>query len=444
MINVATLGCLATRNCCNYFDSKFVKQILYAPKISLIAISGDPIKYSESALNNLDPFQRGVVSRDLNKTFWNEVKRTSPNLLLIDFAEEVYDLFAAHGEKSFVTNSDYLSRVKSSLLDEELQLIKRESNRSEELWIHACQHFSQKTASLKIQTVLVRMYVPEHFISKGNICSYDDVLLDKIKRINIRLDRCYSVFSQYVDCRAIDIPLDSQVSQFSNGKRIGIADYTNELSEFIAAKVASACELEMYLIPSSINKVDMYLSEAARLLDAGDIPSVYELYTRGKDLKLSGDEKGAVRCERLISLLRNSSVPLSADLGKVSFGYGGIGVIIHANAKIGDYVIIGSNVTVGGGSTRLDQYGVKRAIPIIGNRVYIATGAKILGGIEIGSHCVIGANAVVTKDIPDFSVVAGVPGKVVTRITPENLHKYSGYLYKGLALSDVRKMMFNC
>jgi serine O-acetyltransferase len=87
---------------------------------------------------------------------------------------------------------------------------------------------------------------------------------------------------------------------------------------------------------------------------------------------------------------------------------------------------------------------VKRAIPIIGNRVYIATGAKILGGIEIGSHCVIGANAVVTKDIPDFSVVAGVPGKVVTRITPENLHKYSGYLYKGLALSDVRKMMFNC
>jgi serine O-acetyltransferase len=444
MINFATLGCLATRNCRNYFDSKFVRNNLYAPKISLIALSGDPIKYSESALNNLDPFQRGIVSRDLKKTFWNEVERTRPDLLLIDFAEEVYDLIAAHGEKSFVTNSDYLSRVKASLLDEEMHLIKRESNRFEELWIHACQQFSQKTASLKIKTVLVRIYVPEHFISKDNNCSYDDVLLGKIKSINIRLDRCYSVFSQYVDCLGIDIPLDSQVSQLSNGKRIGIADYTIDLSEIIAVKVASACELEMYLIPSSINKVDMYLSETARLLDAGDIPSVYEIYTRGRELKLSGDEKGAVRCERLISLLRNSSVPLSADLGKISFGYGGIGVIIHANSKIGDYVTIGSNVTVGAGSTRLDQYGVKRAIPIIGNRVYIATGAKILGGIEIGSHCVIGANAVVTRDIPDFSVVAGVPGKVVTRITPDNLHKYSGYLYKGVALHDVRKMMFGC
>jgi hypothetical protein len=69
MINVATLGCSATRNCCNYFDSKFVKNILYAPKMSLIAVSGDPIKYSDSALNNLDPFQRGIVSRDLKKTF---------------------------------------------------------------------------------------------------------------------------------------------------------------------------------------------------------------------------------------------------------------------------------------------------------------------------------------------------------------------------------------
>jgi serine O-acetyltransferase len=444
MINIATLGCLATRNCCNYFDTKFVKHILYAPKMSLIAVSGEPIKYSESAIKNLDPFQRGVVSRDLNKTFWDEVKRTRPDLLLIDFAEEVYDLIALNGERSFVTNSDYLSRVKASLLDEELHLIKRESNRFEELWIEACQYFSQKIASLKIKTVLVRMYVPEHFISKGDIYSYDNVLLDKIKRINSSIDGCYSVFSKTVNCHEIDLPAESQISQFSDGKKIGIADYTKELSEFIAAKVASTCELGTYLIPTSNARVDMYMREAARFLDAGDIPSVYELYMRGKELKLSGDEKNAVRCERLITLLRNSIVPLSADLGKVSFGYGGIGVIIHAKARIGDYVTIGSNVTVGGGSTRLDRNGVARAVPNIGNRVYIATGAKILGGIEIGSHCVIGANAVVTKDIPDFSVVAGVPGKVVTRITPDNLDKYSRYLYPGMALHDVRKMMFNC
>src|SRR5882672_6207152 len=105
MINVATLGCLATRNCCNYFDFKFVKHVLYAPKLSLIAVSGDPFKYSESALKNLDPFQCNIVSRDLKKTFWNDVERTRPDLLLVDFAEEVYDLIAAHEEKSFITNS---------------------------------------------------------------------------------------------------------------------------------------------------------------------------------------------------------------------------------------------------------------------------------------------------------------------------------------------------
>jgi serine O-acetyltransferase len=268
--------------------------------------------------------------------------------------------------------------------------------------------------------------------------------LRKIKKTNLRLEWCYSTFSQNVVCKEIPIQPDAQISEFSGGKKIGVADYTKELSELIAAKVASTCELETYLIPSSTNKVDLYLSAAAHLLDAGDIPSVYELYMRGKGLKLAGDEKGAVRCERLINLLRNSSVPLSADLGKVSFGYGGIGVIIHADAKIGDFVTIGSNVTVGGGSGRVDQYGEMRKVPVVGNRVYIATGAKIFGGIEIGNHCVIGANAVVTRDIPDFSVVAGVPGKVVSTITPENFHKYSGYLYKGMALPDVRKMMFNC
>lgn len=441
MINVATLGCLATRNCCDYFDFTFIKNIIYAPRISLIALSSDPCTYSESALAHLDASQRDIISRDLKKTFWNDIERLRPDLLLIDFAEEVYDLIATHEEKTFVTNSPSLGRVKEPLFIEELHLIKRDSNRFEELWIHACQCFSQKIASLKIKPVLVRIYVPEHFAARGNVYSYDDVILDKIKRTNIRLDRCYSVFLQNVGCHEINIPPDSQVSQLSNGKKIGIADYTKELSELIAAKVAFTCELEKYLVPSPSKKVDMYLSEFAHLLDAGDIPTVYELYTRGKDLKLSGDEKGAVRCERLISLLRNSSVPLSADLGKVKFGNG---VTINGNAKIGDHVTIGANVTVGGASPRLDKHGVTRTAPIIGNRVYIATGAKILGGIDIGSHCVIGANAVVTKDIPDFSVVAGVPGKVIAKITPENLRKYSGYLYKGIALSDVRKMMFGC
>lgn len=52
-------------------------------------------------------------------------------------------------------------------------------------------------------------------------------------------------------------------------------------------------------------------------------------------------------------------------------------------------------------------------MPIIGNNVYIATGAKILGPIKIGNNVTIGANSVVIKDVPDNMVVAGVPAKII-------------------------------
>ncbi len=51
--------------------------------------------------------------------------------------------------------------------------------------------------------------------------------------------------------------------------------------------------------------------------------------------------------------------------------------------------------------------------PILGDRVYLGAGAKILGPVRIGSDVVIGANAVVIRDVPDKAVVAGVPAKVL-------------------------------
>lgn len=52
-------------------------------------------------------------------------------------------------------------------------------------------------------------------------------------------------------------------------------------------------------------------------------------------------------------------------------------------------------------------------IPIIGNNVTIYAGAKVFGKITIGDDVIIGANAVVTKDIPSHSMVAGVPAKII-------------------------------
>jgi len=52
---------------------------------------------------------------------------------------------------------------------------------------------------------------------------------------------------------------------------------------------------------------------------------------------------------------------------------------------------------------------------MIGEGSWIGTKVSIIGSVRIGKHCVIGANSVVTKDIPDFSVAVGAPAKVIKR-----------------------------
>ena len=109
----------------------------------------------------------------------------------------------------------------------------------------------------------------------------------------------------------------------------------------------------------------------------------------------------------IIFLTYNSRIPIDAEIGKGSFfAYGGIGCVIHKRSVLGKNNCIGTNVTIGGRSNH-------KEVPKIGDNVYIATGAKILGPIIIGNNVTIGANAVVIKDVPNNAVVAGVPAKII-------------------------------
>ncbi|MHA1149892.1 MAG: serine O-acetyltransferase [Promethearchaeota archaeon] len=99
-----------------------------------------------------------------------------------------------------------------------------------------------------------------------------------------------------------------------------------------------------------------------------------------------------------------------AIIGSEFFIDHGAGVVIGETSEIGNNVTIYAGVVLGG--TFLEK---KKRHPTIGDNVVIGSGAKILGPITIGSNVKIGANSVVINDVPDNSVVVGVPGKIISR-----------------------------
>jgi len=104
-----------------------------------------------------------------------------------------------------------------------------------------------------------------------------------------------------------------------------------------------------------------------------------------------------------------------AKIGKNLFIDHGMGVVIGETSEIGDNVTIYHMVTLGGISPSIDsddQRNVKRH-PTLKNNVVAVSGAQILGPIIVGENAKIGANAVVTKDVPENAVMVGIPAKNV-------------------------------
>ena len=102
-----------------------------------------------------------------------------------------------------------------------------------------------------------------------------------------------------------------------------------------------------------------------------------------------------------------------AKIGKNLFIDHGMGVVIGETSHIGDNVTIYHNVTLGGISPSIntnEQRDIKRH-PTLGDNVVVGSGAQILGPVKIGKDSLIGANAVVTKDVSERSIMVGIPAK---------------------------------
>lgn len=110
-------------------------------------------------------------------------------------------------------------------------------------------------------------------------------------------------------------------------------------------------------------------------------------------------------------------IPRQTKIGK-GFYIGHYGtIIVNGAAVIGENVNISHGVTLG-----ISNRGDNKGVPTIGNYVYIGPGAKIIGKVKVGDYSAIGANAVVTKDIPNHACAAGVPARVI------NMEGSDGYV----------------
>ena len=112
----------------------------------------------------------------------------------------------------------------------------------------------------------------------------------------------------------------------------------------------------------------------------------------------------AVLRYRLWSVVTGADIPLTTRIG------GGLliphpnGIVIHPDCTIGPNCLLFQQVTLGASAS---------GTPVIGGHVDLGAGAKILGQIRIGDNARIGANAVVTIDVPAGATAAGVPARIV-------------------------------
>lgn len=128
--------------------------------------------------------------------------------------------------------------------------------------------------------------------------------------------------------------------------------------------------------------------------------------------------KGPARIlSQVARFLTGIEIHPGAQIGRRFFIDHGMGIVIGETAEIGDDVMIYHGVTLGG--QVLTQ--TKRH-PTIGDHVTIGAGAKVLGPILVGSGSAVGANAVVTKDVPENCIAIGIPAICRKRGLDERKH----------------------
>ncbi len=219
------------------------------------------------------------------------------------------------------------------------------------------------------------------------------------------------------------------------------------------------------------NEIIRFISESkkrtpARALFKGDIKSVdfsvfeefysgedfVEVYGEFFDIKDFAKKNGSVELKRIETDRRNSAVPLAdlpqfnariepgamirdmveiGDKAVIMMGAVinigaviGEGTMIDMNTVIGGRALIGKNCHIGAGTVIAGVVEPPSATPVIvEDGVLMGANAVVLEGVRVGEGSVVAAGAVVTSDVPPFSVVAGVPAKIIKKVDEKTKSK---------------------
>lgn len=135
------------------------------------------------------------------------------------------------------------------------------------------------------------------------------------------------------------------------------------------------------------------------------------LYRYGHFFHKKGFSFLAGMCQRIMHHACHCYISVSAEIGPGFLIAHVGGIVVGGKTRIGSHCDIRQNVTFGGNFKKQDETG--RTQPTLADNVSIAAGACILGPVKIGSNSIVGANSVVTRDVPENVIVSGIPAKVI-------------------------------
>lgn len=154
--------------------------------------------------------------------------------------------------------------------------------------------------------------------------------------------------------------------------------------------------------PSSLNMTIAFLQVSGFRLST--------LYRVAHSFRVKQYKVPAAIMTRIIRLSAPVDIEVAAEIGEGVVFPHPLCIVIGGKVKIGNNCKIMQGVSLGGSLGRSKADGQSQ--PILGNNVFLGAGCKIVGPVTIGDNVVIGANSVVTKDIPSNTKAFGIPATI--------------------------------